>query len=59
MTECPWCGSPAVDMSTHDADFDTRAAYMCAGPEGHRWREGEGPIALPPESERLIVLARA
>jgi hypothetical protein len=58
VTECPWCGAVAVDVSTHDDDFDQRRAFMCAGPDGHRWREGEGPMPLPPEEERLIILAR-
>lgn len=60
MNDCPWCGYQAVCMTTHDdADgFDRRERYACTGPVEHRWREGEGPIPLPPESERRIILAR-
>lgn len=55
MNECPWCGFKAVDMSTHDDDFDQRPKFVCTGPESHEWRDGEGP---EPEQEPLVILAR-
>lgn len=55
---CPWCNSAAIEISTHDSDFDQRQRFMCAGPETHRWRDGDGPEPELPEREPLIVLAR-
>jgi hypothetical protein len=55
--QCPWCGSPALDITTHDDSIDMRAAYLCAGPEGHRWRDGEGPDPVQAPEEPLIILA--
>ena len=57
MNECPWCGADAIDMSTHDDDFDQRTVYLCTGADGHRWRDGEGPEPEIPEEEPLIILA--
>jgi hypothetical protein len=58
MNICPWCGCNAINISTHDDDFDQRASFVCAGIGGHRWREGEGPEPVEPEQEPLIILAR-
>jgi len=56
-TECPWCNARAIDITTHDNDFDQRSSYMCAGPEGHRWRDGEGPEPEEEPQELMIILA--
>ena len=58
MNECPYCNAVAIDVTIHGDDFDQRPKYMCIGPDQHRWRDGEGPMPMPAEGERLIIVAR-
>lgn len=52
---CPWCGTRGVDITT---STDEVKRYLCIGPEGHEWRQGEDPAAEAIEPERDGFLRR-